>query len=49
MTIKRLLTSEVEPGMVLANDIYDSAGALIVPKETRLDKSIIEKDRKSVV
>lgn len=43
MTIKRLLTSEVEPGMVLANDIYDSAGALIVPKETRLDKSIIEK------
>lgn len=43
MTIKRLLTSEAEPGMVLANDVYDSAGTLIVPKETRLDKSIIEK------
>lgn len=43
MTIKKLLTTEAKPGMVLANDIYDEAGRLIAPKETRLDEQIIER------
>lgn len=43
MTIKKLLTTEVKEGMVIATDVYDNQGRLIVPKETRLDDSIIRK------
>lgn len=49
MTIKRLLTTEAKPGMVLATAVYDSTGRLIVPEETRLDKTIIDKLEKHSV
>ncbi|MDE6232003.1 MAG: hypothetical protein K2M60_01465 [Lachnospiraceae bacterium] len=46
MKIKKLLTAQAKPGMVIANDIYDESGMLIIPKETILDKSIIMKMEK---
>lgn len=43
MAVERILLSEAEPGMELANDIYDDTGRLIVPYGTILNKMIIER------
>lgn len=43
MTIKKVLTTEVKEGMVIAMDVFDGQGRLVVPRETRLDAKIIEK------
>ncbi len=43
MAVKRILLSEAEPGMELANDIYDDTGRMLVPYGTILNKMIIER------
>lgn len=43
MTIKRVLITEAKEGMILANDVFDESGRLILPKETKLDDILIHK------
>ena len=43
MAFKKILLSEAEEGMELANDVYDEKGRLIVPFGTTLDREIISK------
>ena len=43
MTIKKILISEAKEGMVVAADTFDELGRLIVPKDTKLDKEMINK------
>ena len=40
--MKRILTVNAKPGMIIAGDVYTDAGLLVVPKGTVLDKGVIE-------
>lgn len=43
MTIKKILISEAQEGMMVATDTFDEMGRLIIPKDTKLDKDMIQK------
>lgn len=43
MAFKKILLSEAQEGMELANDVYDEKGRLLVPFGTILDREIINK------
>ena len=50
MAKKVLFSFEVKPGMVIAEDLYNPAGQLVLPAGFVLDEATISKlDRKSVV